>query len=238
MDPEDWAERFAACGARDVVLVAKHHDGYCLWPTQLRIRTDGRTAPVTSSESWRGGAGGRGAFPVYVPGGLDWTFDDHPIGSFSDLLRGRSPRASTPATPKPRSGAHRSLWPSVLWNYISLAGDRKQAGRTARGVLRRGARRRDQRPLHAAFSGVAPRRDAPGRRGDRPACRPRRWRATGIVPPKPPFASTCEHPSTRSFTPRNARPGSACGGWTTASATTGPPWRSTSSAATSWPGRS
>ena len=29
-----WAELFAAAGARYVVLVTKHHDGYCLWPTR------------------------------------------------------------------------------------------------------------------------------------------------------------------------------------------------------------
>jgi alpha-L-fucosidase len=31
-DPRAWAERFAATGARYVVLVTKHMDGYCLWP--------------------------------------------------------------------------------------------------------------------------------------------------------------------------------------------------------------
>ena len=34
-DADDWARRFAATGARYVVLVTKHHDGYCLWPTQV-----------------------------------------------------------------------------------------------------------------------------------------------------------------------------------------------------------
>lgn len=32
-DPEEWAELFRASGARYVVLTAKHHDGYCLWPS-------------------------------------------------------------------------------------------------------------------------------------------------------------------------------------------------------------
>ncbi|MCP4548133.1 MAG: alpha-L-fucosidase [bacterium] len=32
-DPAAWAALFADSGARYVVLTAKHHDGYCLWPT-------------------------------------------------------------------------------------------------------------------------------------------------------------------------------------------------------------
>ena len=34
-DPQEWATRFAATGARYVVLVTKHMDGYCLWPTDV-----------------------------------------------------------------------------------------------------------------------------------------------------------------------------------------------------------
>ncbi len=32
-DPDQWMQAIKASGARYVVLVAKHHDGYCLWPT-------------------------------------------------------------------------------------------------------------------------------------------------------------------------------------------------------------
>lgn len=32
-DPESWARMFSDAGAKYVVLTAKHHDGYCLWPT-------------------------------------------------------------------------------------------------------------------------------------------------------------------------------------------------------------
>jgi alpha-L-fucosidase len=34
-DPEQWAQLFAAAGARYVVLTSKHHDGFALWDTQL-----------------------------------------------------------------------------------------------------------------------------------------------------------------------------------------------------------
>jgi len=33
-DPDDWAELFRRSGARYVVLVSKHHDGYALWPSR------------------------------------------------------------------------------------------------------------------------------------------------------------------------------------------------------------
>lgn len=32
-DPDDWASLFRRAGARYVVLTAKHHDGFCMWPT-------------------------------------------------------------------------------------------------------------------------------------------------------------------------------------------------------------
>lgn len=33
-DPQDWAALFRRAGARYVVLTSKHHDGYCMWPTE------------------------------------------------------------------------------------------------------------------------------------------------------------------------------------------------------------
>lgn len=33
-DPDKWADLFARSGARYVVLTSKHHDGFCLWPTE------------------------------------------------------------------------------------------------------------------------------------------------------------------------------------------------------------
>jgi alpha-L-fucosidase len=33
-DPDQWMQAIQASGAKYVVLVAKHHDGFCLWPTE------------------------------------------------------------------------------------------------------------------------------------------------------------------------------------------------------------
>ena len=34
--PDGWADLFAAAGAKYVVMVAKHHDGFALWPSRVR----------------------------------------------------------------------------------------------------------------------------------------------------------------------------------------------------------
>src|SRR6266498_3637016 len=34
LDAEQWMRAVKASGAKYVVLVAKHHDGFCLWPTE------------------------------------------------------------------------------------------------------------------------------------------------------------------------------------------------------------
>jgi alpha-L-fucosidase len=49
-DPEQWMRALKAAGASYVVLVAKHHDGFCLWPTE-------QTNYSVKSSPWQNGQG-------------------------------------------------------------------------------------------------------------------------------------------------------------------------------------
>jgi alpha-L-fucosidase len=49
-DPEQWMKAIRDSGAKYVVLVAKHHDGFCLWPTE-------QTAYSVKSSPWKEGKG-------------------------------------------------------------------------------------------------------------------------------------------------------------------------------------
>ncbi len=49
-DPDQWMKAVRDAGAKYVVLVAKHHDGFCLWPTE-------QTSYSVKSSPWRGGKG-------------------------------------------------------------------------------------------------------------------------------------------------------------------------------------
>ena len=49
-DPEQWMKAIRDSGAKYVVLVAKHHDGFCLWPTE-------QTNYSVKSSPWKGGKG-------------------------------------------------------------------------------------------------------------------------------------------------------------------------------------
>ena len=49
-DPDQWMQAIKASGAKYVVLVAKHHDGFCLWPT-------GQTGYSVKASPWENGKG-------------------------------------------------------------------------------------------------------------------------------------------------------------------------------------
>ncbi|RIL06362.1 MAG: alpha-L-fucosidase [Proteobacteria bacterium] len=120
-DPGPWAELFARSGARYVVQVAKHHDGYCLWPSAVANPHEhdwaskrdvvGDLAAAVRARGLR--------FGVYYSGGLDWTFEPRPIRG---LLDASAACPLDPAYERHCDAHYRELVaryrPSVLWNDI------------------------------------------------------------------------------------------------------------------------
>jgi len=120
-DPEAWSDLFRDAGARYVVLVTKHHDGYLLWPSDVpHAGFEGWKAPRDVvgelSDAVRGDCMRMG---LYYSGGIDWTFAQPPFATVLDALR------LTP--PGPEYAAYADAhWrelvdryrPSILWNDI------------------------------------------------------------------------------------------------------------------------
>lgn len=121
-DAEVWVDLFVAAGARYVVLVTKHHDGFCLWPTSVdnprkpgwHSKRDfvGELAQAVRRRGLR--------FGLYYSGGLDWTFCDNAISDMGDML------ACVPLDEDYARYADAQLreliaryQPSVLWNDIA-----------------------------------------------------------------------------------------------------------------------
>lgn len=50
LDARQWARAARAAGAKAMILTAKHHDGFCLWPTAT-------TKHSVASSPWKGGTG-------------------------------------------------------------------------------------------------------------------------------------------------------------------------------------
>ena len=123
--PDVWAERFAAAGARYVVLVTKHHDGYCLWPSRVaNPRRTGWCCPRDLVGELAAAVRARGIkFGVYYSAGLDWTFDARRIGGIGDLMAA-IPLGDYPAyaDAQMRELIER-VRPDVLWNDIAWPGD-------------------------------------------------------------------------------------------------------------------
>jgi alpha-L-fucosidase len=120
-DPAEWARTFAAAGARYVVLVTKHHDGFCLWPSAVRNpHAKDWTAPRDIVGELAAAVRAQGMrFGVYYSGGIDWTFNPAPLRTLGQFVG---------SVPRPPYGAYAQAQvreliertaPSVLWNDIS-----------------------------------------------------------------------------------------------------------------------
>ncbi len=120
-EPAPLADALAASGARYVIVSAKHHDGFLLWPSRKRnpkrrewqtvMDVVGTFAETTRERGMR--------FGVYYSGGLDWAFGGLPIRSLDDLLE------AIPTTRTYASYVDAQLrelitryHPSILWNDV------------------------------------------------------------------------------------------------------------------------
>jgi alpha-L-fucosidase len=120
-DPDAWAETFRDAGARYVVLVTKHHDGFCLWPTGFANRHQGgwRTERDVVGELAEAVRRQGMRFGVYYSGGFDWTFNRAPLRTLGDVVSG-APRGAYPAYADAQVRELIDRYqPSVVWNDIS-----------------------------------------------------------------------------------------------------------------------
>ncbi len=119
--PNDWAESFVRAGARYVVLVTKHHDGFCLWPSAVRNR---RQAGWTTTRDVVGeladAVRARGLkFGIYYSGGIDWTFNREPLHTLGDFL-GSVPGGDYLRYADAQMRELIALYrPDILWNDIA-----------------------------------------------------------------------------------------------------------------------
>ena len=121
-DVAHWAGLFKAAGARYVVPVTKHHDGYLMWPSSVpnphrsawMAERDhiGELAVATRELGMR--------FGLYYSGGLDWTFTPPPIDGLVSMFANvpSSAEYAEYATAHVDELIDRHL-PSVLWNDIA-----------------------------------------------------------------------------------------------------------------------
>jgi alpha-L-fucosidase len=89
-DPKAWADLFYQAGAKYVVLVTKHHDGYTLWPSAVtNPNRENWGSPRDMVGELAAAVRARGMrFGTYYSTGLDWSFQMYNEGDrIQDIMR-------------------------------------------------------------------------------------------------------------------------------------------------------
>ncbi len=119
--PDAWSDLFQAAGARYVVLVTKHHDGFSLWPTDVPHPTRPGWNMARDVVGELTGAVRRRCMRMglYYSGGFDWSIQPGPVVTALDALTvlPQSPEYAAYADGQWRELIHRYR-PAVLWNDI------------------------------------------------------------------------------------------------------------------------
>ena len=132
--PDDWAALFASTGARYVIMVTKHHDGYRLWPSgvpnrqiQGRDLTSRRdlVGEVSSAVRRQGMKMG-----LYYSSGLDWSYTKTPMIEVEDFpaVQAAQPQDYANYIDAQMRELITRYKPSILWNDINYPkiGSREQ----------------------------------------------------------------------------------------------------------------
>ena len=124
LDVKEWAKFIKKAGAKYCVLVTKHHDGYCLWPSDIKnpfmpeyqSKRDfvGELTDAIRDEGLKMG--------LYYSGVYDWTFKtEFPIDSMQAfLLHQDMPEGYTEYSVAHFKELIDKYKPSILWNDIAF----------------------------------------------------------------------------------------------------------------------
>ena len=122
VDFNEWATLFKDMGARYVNLITKHHDGYCLWPTNVKnkhiagfcSRRDfvGELAQAVRAHDMR--------LALYYSGVYDWSYLHIPMNSLytftANMAQGKAYIEYANAQIRELIDRYE---PSILWNDIA-----------------------------------------------------------------------------------------------------------------------
>ena len=124
-DVSEWARFFAEVGARYVVMVTRHLDGYPLWPTTIvnpHMAADFKSRRDVVGDVTTAVRGHGLRMGLYYAGGIDWTFVDRPVRTLTDLMEqqalGSDYARYAAAQWRELIDAYR---PSILWNDMGSA---------------------------------------------------------------------------------------------------------------------
>ena len=120
-EPKKWAELFRKAGANYVVLVTKHHDGFCLFPSAYTEYNSTRRGPMrditgelTSAVRQAGMKMG-----LYYSGIIDWRFAHDPMFCGEDVRLNNCPTHEYADYAYKQSMELIDRYhPSVFWNDI------------------------------------------------------------------------------------------------------------------------